>query len=448
MYFRFGRLAMDEAPKHFRSETTDRFINFVRENGEMMIQMELEFAHRLDDDRLSKALELTLDAEPIVGCRFVPRWWRPHWERLSNEDRRVLTIARSAEEYDAFRNASIDACTGPQLKAMLLHESGHDRLLLKMTHEVADAAGVRQVVSMAASIYSKLSGDPGYRPDPALSGSRSPWQVLQNVPWHAYPKILFYYYFHYVPTTVFPFSSAHLPMTQDNNRELEFLSRKVPVQLADSLVKYGHQHKVTLNDIMLTSFLRSLTETTDWDNKSQLRLALTVDLRRYMPAGCGVGICNLSGLEIMNMGTDLGDGFDYTLDRVASFMKYRKERWIGLSDYIGLQPLNLIFPYAPAKKVIPGFMRFMMSVGNSPSCFTNLGVINKGDVSFDKPPFEAVLLPPVNHPPQVLFSFSSYNGALTISSGTWASSKSQVAQLLDNTVTMLEGLAAVRAPVT
>ena len=247
-----------------------------------------------------------------------------------------------------------------------------------------------------------------------------------------------------MPSTVFPLASAHLPMVENSSSGLEFLSRRMPVDSVNRLVEYGHQHKVTLNDIMLASFLRSLTTVANWDHKSQLRLAVTVDLRRYMPDGREGGICNLSGLEILHIGTDLGDTFDHTLDRVASFMRYRKARWIGLSDYIGLQPLNLIFPYAPAKKVIPGFMRFMMSVGNSPSCFTNMGVINGEKISFDKPPVEAVLLPPVNHPPQVILCFSSYNGSLTISSGVWTSCKTQVTQLLDNVVDVLEGLALER----
>ncbi len=435
---------MQKIPKNFPSQTTDRFINFVRENGEMMIQMEMEFEHRLDDDRLAKALDIALDTEPILGCRFVPRWWRPCWERLSKEEREILTITRDVSAYEEFRNNSIDACEGPQIKACLLHSAGSDRLLLKVAHEVADATAVRQLAEMVALIYSKLSGDPGYRPDPTLIGSRSPWQVLHYIPWHAYPGILFYYYFRYVPSTVFPLASAHLPMVEDNSRDLEFLSRRMPVDLVNRLVEYGHQHKVTLNDIMLASFLRSLTTVANWDHKSQLRLAVTVDLRRYMPDGREGGICNLSGLEILHIGTDLGDTFDHTLDRVASFMRYRKARWIGLSDYIGLQPLNLIFPYAPAKKVIPGFMRFMMSVGNSPSCFTNMGVINGEKISFDKPPVEAVLLPPVNHPPQVILCFSSYNGSLTISSGVWTSCKTQVTQLLDNVVDVLEGLALER----
>jgi NRPS condensation-like uncharacterized protein len=438
-------IAMQQIPKYFPTQATDRFINHVRVNGEMMIQMEMEFEHRLDDDRLAKALDIALDTEPIFGCRFVPRWWRPCWERLSKEEREILTIARDVSAYEEFRNNSIDACSGPQIKACLLHAAGSDCLLLKVTHEVADATGVRQMVAMVASIYSELSDDPAYRPDPTLIGSRSPWQVLRYIPRRAYPGILFYYYFRYVPTTVFPLASAHLPMVKDNNRTLEFLSRRMPVDLVDRLVEYGHQHKVTLNDIMLASFLRSLTTVADWDRKSQLRLAITVDLRRYMPDGHGEGICNLSGLEILNMGTDLGDAFHHTLDRVSSFMRYRKARWIGLSDYIGLQPLNLVFPYAPAKQFVPGFMRFMMSVGNSPSCFTNMGVIDREEVSFDKPPVEAMLLPPVNHPPQVLFSFSSYNGSMTISSGVWASSKAQVAQLLDNVVVVLEGLASEKA---
>ena len=37
-----------------------------------IIQLEMEFDFLLDEHRLAKAVSLLLEAEPILGCRFVP----------------------------------------------------------------------------------------------------------------------------------------------------------------------------------------------------------------------------------------------------------------------------------------------------------------------------------------------------------------------------------------
>ena len=435
-------------PKYFRSETTDRFINFLRENGEMMIQMEMEFEHRLDDDRLAKALDLTLDAEPILGCRFVPQWWRPHWEELGKEDRAVLTIAKDADEYEVFKSASIDTCTGPQIKVILLHAVGSDRLLLKVTHDVTDAAGVKQIAAIVSSVYSKLSADPEYRPEPKVSGSRSSWQVLRYIPWHAYPGILFHYYVRLWPSRVFPIKSGNLPVIVGKRGSLEIANRKIPVDLVNRLAEYRQQHKVTLNDVILASFINAVTSASNRDRRSYLRMVVTVDLRRYMPDEYADGICNLSGVEMFIMKTDSNNSFDLTLARVASFMRWRKERWIGISDYIGLQPVQSIFPYGPMKRVVPRVMRFFMDRGNAPCCFTNMGAIDTSKVSFDMPPVEASLLPPVNYPPSVICCFSSYNGSLTISAGAWSTQKEQIERLFDEMILVLSGLVPCKANVT
>ena len=171
------------------SVLTDRVTSYVACLWDLMIQLELEFAGKLDVERLAKALELTLEAEPVLGCRFVEHWRRPYWERCAQSAREVFALARSEEEYEAFKIASLDAGTGPQLKACLWPSSAGSRLLLKVGHEVADAGGVKDVASTVSRLYARLADNPEYRPEPDLKGSRGLWQVMRHVPRRAYPRI-------------------------------------------------------------------------------------------------------------------------------------------------------------------------------------------------------------------------------------------------------------------
>ena len=436
---------MQEIPKYFRAQFTDRFINFVRETGEMMIQMELEFNSHLDIGRLTKALDMTLDAEPVLGCRFVKRWWRPRWERMDAGSREVLTIARDARAYEDFKHSSIDPYIGPQIKACLLHSADRDRLLIKVAHEVSDASGVRQIAKVISSTYSRLAHEPEYRPEPNIDGDRSTWQVMRHVPWHAYPTILYNYYHLYTIPLLFPIVSVHLPIVEDNDRTMEFINRRVPEGLLKHIIEYGHQRNGTLNDVVMASFFHAITAASDWDHKSQLRLRITVDLRRFKPDENVGGICNLSGLEVIDLGTDLNDDFDYTLKRISSFMWKRKAKWIGINDYIALAPSSIFFPHDVMRRMIVFAVRASENMRQAPYVFTNMGAIEQKDVTFDIPPVEARLLPPVNYPPLIIICFNSYNGSLTISAGSWACSKKQIERCLDEMLVVLNGLSSEKA---
>ena len=431
---------MTDIPKRFPSQNTDRYINYLRGVGEMMIQMEMEFDHHLDTDRLEKALDLTLDAEPILGCRFIQRWWRPYWERLDKQNRGVLTIAENISEYEKFKGASIDPYIGPQLKACLLRTTGRDCLLIKVAHETSDASGVRQIAGRISSIYSRLADEPDYHPEPNINGSRSTRQVLRCIPWYDYPIIFYNYYrLWFIPSCIPP-KSAHLPVIKDNDRTLEFISRRVPADVLKRVTEYGHQHKGTINDIIITSFFYALIPAAHLGHKPQLKLLVPVDLRRLKPNGRAESICNLSGMELVDLGTDIGDSFDHTFERVSSFMCRRKERWIGIGEHVGLAPLSIIFPYAVLKRVLPYSIHVSFDVGMAAHCFTNMGAINKEDVTFDMPPVDARLLSPVDYPSHIIFCFSSYNGSLTVSAGSWPCSKKQIERFFDEMIGVLNGL--------
>jgi NRPS condensation-like uncharacterized protein len=270
---------------------------------------------------------------------------------------------------------------------------------------------------------------------------------MRHVPWHAYPVIVYNYYRLYMIPFLFPIVSVHLPVVDDNDRTLEFVNRKIPESLSKQIIEYGHQRDGTLNDVVMASFFHAIATASDWNRKSQLRLLVTVDLRRFNPDKSGGGICNLSGMEVVNLRTDLTDDFDYTVKRISSFMNRRKAKWIGINDYVTLAPSSVFFSHDAMKGILLFAVRSLMKIKQAPYVFTNMGAIAQKDVTFDIPPVEARLLPPVNYPPHMIICFNSYNGSLTLSAGAWPCSKVHVERCLDEMVSVLSGLPAEKAQV-
>src|SRR5512136_1331262 len=180
---------MKDLPRRFPATLLDCFTDFLSPLLNEMIQLEMEFSGCLDAGRLEKAVDLTLDAEPILGSRFVDNTRRPYFERLDRDKRSAFLLASQESEYETFKSSPIDHRNGPQVRVCLWSSPGGDHLLIKVAHQVADAGGTKDVAAVLSDIYGKLSNDPAYRPSPNVEGSRSIRQVLRRVPWHAYPRI-------------------------------------------------------------------------------------------------------------------------------------------------------------------------------------------------------------------------------------------------------------------
>jgi len=419
---------MNDIPKRFRSQATDRYVNYIRCASDIMLHLELEFDTQLDFDRLAHATNLTLDAEPVLGCRFVQRWWRPYWERLDVNNRQAFIAANNEMEYESFKSSSIDPYTGPQLKACLWHSINGDRLLLKVAHEVADAGAVKEIASTISSIYTRLKNEPGYQPTPNINGCRSIWQVLRRVPVHAYPKIYFSFLRQLWAFSV-PANTLVLPMEDGPNAPLVFAIRHIPSDRVSRMMEYAHLHNATLNDLLITASFHSLATIDESDKRKRLRLVITVDLRRYLPNGKGGGICNLSAQDYLTLGIKIGDNFDATLKWLSDYMRHRKANWIGIGPYLGMEPLAAPLPYklrrTAASKQSEATKR------NSAPNPTNMCRIDPNTVTFDVSPIKAYLLPPPVYPPLFVYGLSGYNGTLTLSAGTYPTQKEIVEKFFD-----------------
>jgi NRPS condensation-like uncharacterized protein len=396
--------------------------------------LELSFGHRLDAERLARALDLTFDSQPILGCKFVIEGRQMYWERLSKEARHSLYLFENESEFEQFRTLQIDSRTGPQIKVALYQSAAGDRLILKQSHQVADGGGLMDVVRELSTAYNRLNHDPAYQPEPNIYGSRSGKQLFRQISWTAFPVILVNF-IKFLWSNNHPKATHTLPLPEcQQNTPWTYQIRSIAPDRAARILEYGKKHLATLNDVMVTAYLRALATVSSWDGQSALRLQMTVDLRKwYLPEKRTEGICNLSAFEHVNLGTHLGDDFSDTLAKVSAIIRSRKKSYIGLKE-VCLAPLASLIPYGRSVKLIAKNRRKQVLQKSFQDVLTNVGSISPECVTFDQPPIAARVLPHVLFPPPLSICLSGYAGSFTLATGAFQGSSPLVEQLLDQIV--------------
>jgi len=407
--------------------------------GEMIIQLEMEFSEQLNADRLARAVELALDAEPILGCRFVPHWRKPYWERMNSDNSNVFPETKTEDAFESFKVASLDAYTGPQFRVCLWNYANGARLLLKVSHYVADATGVKDVARIISSIYSRLSQDPSYHPEPNIHGSRSAWQVLKYIPKRRYAALYFRFLRNDAQINRAPERTLTLPFPEGQTESLSFLQRFLPNDFVSHIVEYGRRHKATINDLLLAAFFRALVSTAGWEGHEHLRVTSTIDLRRYIPIRQASAVANLSVWADgwPNLGTDLGQDFSSTLGKITSMTQRYKQNFGGIDTLMGVLVGLGPSPYNWAMNWVKRSYQKRREKGKWAHAFTNTGPIDPSAVTFRSKPVMARLLPPPSYPPLFALGISGYEGTLTLSTGVYSIQRDLAERFLDTMVAEL-----------
>jgi NRPS condensation-like uncharacterized protein len=416
-------------PETFATSFLDRGMYALAHVGEMVIQLEARFSHRLDAGRLEQSFQLLMDAEPILGCRLDPSGELGCWRRLPLDERPGVVVAEDAAQLDEQRVAPLSVETGPAVRACLLPQEGGDRLLLGAAHHVADAGAVKRIATLLSSIYSRLEREPGYRPAPNIEGDRSLAQVTRLLPWTSRLPILGALIKEGLAQSLGR-PCQGLGLEQGARAGLRFLTRTIDEESVASLAELGRRHRATLNDIALTAAFRALAKVTGWDGATRLTLNITADLRRYLPGREAAGICNLSGIEPLTLGRRLEDSFEQTLARVSAKTRARKRSWIGLSVYGS--PMMKTLERMSLEKYSQMFTKrfdLMTGKGRVAPPLTNMGVVPAIDIG-GTPETCHLLVPPI-FPPGSSVGLSGYRGTLTFSTGAYAGTSDRLNEFLD-----------------
>ncbi|MDR3594504.1 MAG: WS/DGAT domain-containing protein [Clostridium sp.] len=356
----------------YKAATWDVMQHIFRKFNDHQLHCVIHFDTHIDESYLKKAVNISIGAFPILGCKFVEKSYFkfPYWEdcKFTSEDIVKIIEAETIEKtIEKLIVVKTRENFGPQIMINVIRSVKSDSLCIIMNHMLSDGVGFKEYLYMLSSIYSYLKSNPNYVLDMKMS-SRGTNQIFKKFNILDKIKIL---------TTSAKLSKYNsgvvFPLEGDNNNPF-ILVRKIPREKFILIKAYAKTNNATINDVLLTAYIRSLCKVLKINH---LSLPCPVDLRRYLPNRKSEGICNLTSNMICEVGYEIGQTYEETLLKVKNSMDSEKDNFSCLKGPLMIEIIFSILPYKKAKQIIS------KSFNNPTIAMTNIGIIDKNKLIFD-----------------------------------------------------------------
>jgi NRPS condensation-like uncharacterized protein len=392
-------------PEKFKVTPQDAY-NYAASKmfADQQLCMVLNFSGQLDENVFVKAVRLTLDLEPVLGCRFNENSGAPFWERRGDLDQiKLCSVVEtsSAEALQNFINEPLHANVDPLVNSRIFRGQESDTLCIKVNHSACDAGGLKEYVSLLAGFYSMLvtCGRSSLQPN---MGRRDQSQIFQCT---KDPKS--------IAMKQFPTPTWTLPQKQ-GTKPLHCFSI-IPQAKFESVKEFAKSKKTTVNDVLLTALYRTFFAINKTAEGKPMMIQVSIDLRRYLPDHRAEAICNLSGALYIALERKIGEEFEGTLDRVCESMNKLKQNYPGLETAAGLEYL-FSQGYMGMEKYLMQSAEMGKRYQVTFPLLSNFGVLN--DYGFGELyVIHGYITSPVMFPPGFMLGATTCNNEMTLSIG-------------------------------
>lgn len=269
-------------PRHFPATPGDLAQFVLRGINSQQAQIVARFDRTLDAARISRAIRLTMDAEPVLGCRFEERWYRPRWVRRDDLDQLSFCDVVETKDVDSaideFQRAELDPRRDPLLQARLVRNGG-DVLLLKMSHVAGDGFSFGKVCGIVRRFYDELALKPVLPPESNLTPRDSSvllaelnrkqrrdlirrlWQSRQGGPlWPCPPQ----------------------KSRETATGKWDIARETIDRETIDGAARFGRRHAATLTVVMLAALSTALQRLRPSQDETGPMVTLTVNQRHLL----------------------------------------------------------------------------------------------------------------------------------------------------------------------
>lgn len=390
--------------------------------GNFHCQAILKLNGRIDFDKLSKAVRLSVDKEPVLGCRFV-EGNPPYWKRLENIDKVKFCsfeqVSNINEAAYRFIESPLDMDKDPKIKVKLIRSNSCDIIGIKANHACLDGTGIKEYVQLLSDIYFNISHKDGvFIPMPGTRGRIDQDRLFKGLG-ITDPDAL------WIPGSDITIPTWAFPWKQDTSSITRFVVCRIPPDQLDELSSYAKSRGATINDLILTAYYRAMLRMGQPVYGVPMGITVTVDLRRYLPNKKTEAIRNFSGSVNTWLSMVENEAFSDTLSRVVHMMNEIKNGYPGLQSAIGLERLEKI-SFKDTLAYYQATSKACKNASKSPSYYgnrcvptlSNLGIISKSLIKFGEIAVtEYFIIPPVVSAPGFLLEVSTYNGIITMAVG-------------------------------
>jgi NRPS condensation-like uncharacterized protein len=429
-------------PATFRAEFMDWIVELMVESKIIGAQMgaAVRFGVRLDEARVAHVLRLLLDAEPVLGSRFVVDGV-PEWERLEDLGSRALLEVVPSLDHEsdaaAYVAAGLDSREGPQVGAVILRGAEGDTLVLKTTHVALDGGALKQLLYLFGSFYRAVGADPDFAPD-ADSRPRSLVSLAKTAGFVERLKALRF-------RRHFPRTDWSVPGLGGHGRPLYLADEIAPADFGP-LVVFGKERGATVHDLLLAAYYRALFAELRPAPGSRTPVSMSADLRPWLSKDAVMALANLPATwAVMVTPVEKEEDFSGTLARVVERTREWKAADVGrtraVESVLGERLVRLL-GWGTLRRHWATITRTLEGTGY-PS-LTNIGEIDSAALDFGAgaPIEDAYLFGPVGYPGGLIVTVSTFRRRLRLSAGIDAlSTDTRLARrVLDGTVAELRAV--------
>lgn len=346
-------------PRHFSATPGDLAQFVLRGINSQQAQIVARFDRMLDAARLSRAIRLAMDAEPVLGCRFEERWYRPRWVR--RDDLELLSFCDVVETInvdaaiDEFQRTELDPRHDPLLQARLVRNGG-DVLLLKMSHVAGDGFSFGKVCGIVRRFYDELALKPVLPPASNLA-PRDSGPLLAELTRGQRRDLLRRLWQSRQSGPLWP--SASQKNCETATGKWDIARETIDRETIDGAARFGRRHAATLTVVVLAALSTALQRLRPSRDKTGPMVTLTVNQRHLLrgDAQSESPCANLSGPARL-CSPRLVDG-DFSAILAGLNEQYRelhKAKCLGLlspATVLSMRPFRQIvaaIPFAPLKR--------------------------------------------------------------------------------------------------
>jgi len=287
----------------------------------------VSFGGHLDEDRLVRAVRLTLDAEPILGCRWVDHWFRPYWHREDNLDVREYCEVRDSSNCQADMVEFFESPPHVPLRVLLLRGDA-DVLCLKLDHRAGDGQATKDCLYLLAAMYNRLRDDPSYYPAPNVSGKRGMRQLGDG--FSLRDRLRLFRQTANASRQGNPVGEWTFRVPPDEPLEFAHMVERLDAARVRAIVEYAWLQRATLSQVLLAALYLAVCHVQPQSSDRPLPLIVAVDLRRYLPSKRASALCNLVGAAIIAIDSQPGRSLDDVVKQIRDQVHSQRSDHLGL----------------------------------------------------------------------------------------------------------------------
>jgi NRPS condensation-like uncharacterized protein len=399
-------------PKRFPTSALDKLTYCLQETSDQLIHLIIHYNGTLDFELLKQAIKISLNLEPVLGCKFVEHPKQPYFERRNDLDKvkycSLIKTTNLQKELHNFVLQEIDSTTDPLFFLAVFREK-NDILCLKVNHVLMDGAAILEFLSLITKIYSCLEKKTPITIKPNFNPQRTLQPVFKRIGLLKRLILLF--------KTKAPKSSWSFPWHDTARTNKNFIVHRFTRDRFRKIKAYSKVNNATINDLLITAFIRALLTIVTRKPTDRLVSVTTVNLRAYLPGKKADSLCNLSTGAYPTIPYFSDKSFAEMLALVVKKTNKIKQNYPGLGPALALKQL-FRFKFSKAKKLVQQGIQKDLETKETHPILTNVGLIPDQALDFGLLEAEdAYLITPIVFAPGFIMGVITFKEKMTCSIG-------------------------------